>query len=1039
MTGGTGYSPIGLTFMNLSTYYSNPPDYGWTGKCSLVGINADDGQSRLVQDNCTNCQSIDCIFGTGGGCTTSSESSVCKMGKNPLTLSPIFGDMIGAQAEDKGCPDITQCSLDGLSDCDPLQQKFVSSASWKVPPVLQPGATTAGVDRAQGTIYCTYAVWDPTDVIKIDNTNPSKAAGTPTFDRLKSLFVKAVIYAACTSLTGTLYSVGAQTPPMCRDMLTIFDDQFNPDTFYECCINSAKILLCQGILQYYFKTSPQFDLSSIAKSCFALPAFHYDAVEGHVVYLPIYTKTVLDSAGLDPTKTLDYVWSDATYYTQEVFQTALWAFLGDKDPKDPSKTAKQAQVTLDPTLTKNTMFLTFEGAAPKAHNTVMTNIISGNGEPDPSGDWSTQFVLGRVYKGVVKKWSLTLLALFASAKSLNLPCDDPAWADLSALSSDCFAKKCGSDGDATCKSDLKNYCRTDVQSSISLDPDGAMDVLSGFLVTQDSPQCDCEGAYMVPTEEQGNEAMEHAARCFDLTCRGYESYYGLSDADCRGNCDLVRSFFWDRPAGERPRLARPDQAKFERLCGPLNPLPFNFAAFGVACGLLVLVYLLVAWVFSRQVGWKLSLLLFAVFFGLALFAGFDLAGTARCADPPNQKSDECRSKITNLKIPMWFCRLLVPCSCQSDADCKETETCTSQVCVPKPDACLVPKPQGEPCKAFPNYRGFCDKDLDFFKPPQGTSGCDEDPSLARFVKLTDKTCYQNPTPTPAAMDKDGPFCYYPGNPFPQETWPSDFMPKTAAKSDILAWGETRYTGDCSSEHSRTWNDGSPCTPGEMSVLSRHAESQGCIQTSTMMAQEATWTQDWRRACLETPLPHPWPSTFPLSGDDEQKVLEWARVNYTGGCSLDGSKTWYPESASTSTFCATGSLALETKSGVACASPDEWKQSSVSLEAGIVGGEYERACLGDSWPTDQFPIQDSETEQDFLKWAYAHYTGDCSSPASQAWYSTKQAPASEDCKKGEKGLVALQATDQQLDCVGKSWNSDDQGDFVNGVYSDACLS
>jgi len=939
----TSSTPIGLSFVMDVDNYRTSSGYGFTSTCSMVGVDGGSGRSAVVCGDCDNCAQMTCGL---GGCDWDSENSVCNPERQPGNNVTVTRSLKGSLVLDKGCPDVTQCSLDGLSDCNPLQQTFVSSASWKVPPGFQPGATSAGADRAQGTIYCTYAVWDPADVNKIYAINPSSQAGTLTFDRLRSLFVRTAVYAACSSLAATVFSAGEQTPPACRETLTVFDEQFDPNVFYECCLDVAKIPQCQATIRNFVK-APEFDLSAFAKSCFALPTFHYDAAEGHVVYLPLYTKTILDIAG--PTETLDYDWSDATkYYTQEIFEAALWSFLGDKDPTDPAKTVKQAQVSLDASLKNNTIFLTFEGDAPKAHNAEVADIVAGKGDPDPSGDWSTQFVLGRVYKGVVKKWSLTLLALFASAKSLQLPCDDPAWKDLFVFPSACFEKKCSSDGDAACRQDLQNYCDADFRSRISLDPDNAADVLSGFLVAQDSPQCECEGAYMVPPEEQGNEAIEHAARCFDLTCRGYETYYGLSDADCRGNCDLVRSFFWDRPAGERPRLARPDQAKFERLCGPLNPLPFNFAAFGVACGLSVLVYLLVTSVFGRRVGWKLSLLFAVAFFGLALFAGFDLAGTARCSDPPNQKSVECRSKITNLKIPIWCCRLLVPCSCQSDADCKDTETCTSQVCVPKPDACLVPKPQGEPCKAFPNYRGFCDKDLDFFKSAQSTSGCDEDPGLARFVKLPDKTCYPDPPPTPASMDKDGPFCYYPGNPFPKQAWPAAFPLNQEFASDIKHWAESRYTGDCFSEQSKTWYEppkGIPdCAAGQLLLQETPGMELSCATPDNIGNVERFFTKDYRRACLSTP----WPPSFPLSGPDASAVLDWARGHYTGECSSDRSKAWYPlpPAASGPHECPPGNLALLNNEGLECCRPETWSNPSTAqtVEADIAANAIKQACV-----------------------------------------------------------------------------------------------
>lgn len=154
------------------------------------------------------------------------------------------------------------------------------------------------------------------------------------------------------------------------------------------------------------------------------------------------------------------------------------------------------------------------------------------------------------------------------------------------------------------------------------------------------------------------------------------------------------------------------------------------------------------------------------------------------------------------------------------------------------DSCLVPTPLDRRCEWYRNYRGFCPADLKMFS----SASCPEDPDLPRFVSLSDNTCYP-PRTSNEVMDAKGEFCFYPKNRFPPGAWPVDFY-EPRDKSTIDAWANTRFTGDCSSEHSKTWYDGTPCREGQMRYLTNDEKRhQGCLYSWDLPGLESNFSQE----------------------------------------------------------------------------------------------------------------------------------------------------------------------------------------------------
>ena len=175
------------------------------------------------------------------------------------------------------------------------------------------------------------------------------------------------------------------------------------------------------------------------------------------------------------------------------------------------------------------------------------------------------------------------------------------------------------------------------------------------------------------------------------------------------------------------------------------------------------------------------------------------------------------------------------------------------------DSCLVPKPLDRRCEWYLNYKGFCPKDLDFFN----SESCPEDPALPRFVKLSDKTCYPKDASQLEAMDKAGEFCFYPGNSFPSEPWPSATfsLDSFQFKNEILNWAKDRYTGDCSSEWSKTWFDPQTtgcvieqcCPSGTLALQVKDTRKITCVPSNNEWSalQNSKIGDNYRRACLHS--------------------------------------------------------------------------------------------------------------------------------------------------------------------------------------------
>lgn len=79
----------------------------------------------------------------------------------------------------------------------------------------------------------------------------------------------------------------------------------------------------------------------------------------------------------------------------------------------------------------------------------------------------------------------------------------------------------------------------------------------------------------------------------------------------------------------------------------------------------------------------LTLLVSALMIGLTIFLSKDLAGQGSCKKENNSYSFVCKSQISKMKLPSYFCEDELLCECVLDADCPSAcNNCKNTICTP---------------------------------------------------------------------------------------------------------------------------------------------------------------------------------------------------------------------------------------------------------------------------------------------------------------------------------------------------------------------
>lgn len=79
----------------------------------------------------------------------------------------------------------------------------------------------------------------------------------------------------------------------------------------------------------------------------------------------------------------------------------------------------------------------------------------------------------------------------------------------------------------------------------------------------------------------------------------------------------------------------------------------------------------------------ISLFVFILLIGLTIFLSKDLAGQGSCKKKNNAYEFVCKSQITKMKLPSYFCENELLCECVLDSDCPSAcNNCKNTICTP---------------------------------------------------------------------------------------------------------------------------------------------------------------------------------------------------------------------------------------------------------------------------------------------------------------------------------------------------------------------
>jgi hypothetical protein len=728
---------------------------GLQSQCSLQGIDRDTGASAMVCDkDCGNCD--DPGSNRDSACNTERGRCAARCGFKPpsVTNKVVLGTLSYADS----CPALGPGP-------NPVATDPNSCCWWNGTPTYQ----ASSADAAQGIVWCAYSAHTVLDGMQVGQSPGhlrSKGKTPPPSDSVRALLHRCVFRLVCDRFVDEAFNGGDN-----------FLDYFDED--------ARRLLVTSVVDRSNFANalgpSDHADdipaLKTALPSFLTLPQFDYVSGEGHYVYLPVYTALFLQLVGA-PKDALLVPGSPRGHPSREQLNQALQLFLRDRNVGSRVHTAAVSFDDDPACLAKDdnyenefVMYVTIEDAGGgrltfTPHNTDLTVYFSGSAarpsrRPRDDGFVRT-FVLGRVYKCKVKTWSATLAAIFSHWKKLHPEelCVALAKGNCNCTPVECFEARClETSGQMSneCKQGLRRDCADDNDLSLRTDFPGAAFHLSEHFVQRGSDACRCQISLLPPVLDQANQ--QEAGRCFTTACvdktRLIEAY-GLQDDRCTQHCDTVRSWFETKdPAGKSQMPSYLNKGRFERLCGPLLPSPFNVVAFFAAAAVSVGLLLLSAQ--ARLVTNKLLLVAGLVLVSVSAFLGFFLKGAPSCGA---RKERVCNSQLTGTPLPLLFCPSPVPCECSFDSDCPnaERDKCVSGECHKSEKSCLRPSPpQDWRCSAFPGYQGFCTSPS-----ASGRAPACVDPNRASFFDLT-------PGASGCAADHEQydsagkPYCWRPAN------------------------------------------------------------------------------------------------------------------------------------------------------------------------------------------------------------------------------------------------------------------------------------
>jgi hypothetical protein len=307
-----------------------------------------------------------------------------------------------------------------------------------------------------------------------------------------------------------------------------------------------------------------------------------------------------------------------------------------------------------------------------------------------------EFIVSYTLYCKVEKWSHMLMIYYeylVMKQHIIPPIDisglcEKMYKDTGLYSNSCVKSKCNND-----KNCFLNLSLTECEKIVTPGYPSQQYRSGDYLFTSSNENCDCLTSNLAPPVASQYDNM--TAMCFSSSCDQHsKDIYGLDDKLCKTQCSQMYDWIHStNPLNRIQHWGNLDDAYYKRLCNDVfnvSPSGFYWKIFIYMCILTILSsHSTFHFLNHRKV--NKTYVIFGVSFiflsmlALSIFLGFDLYGISYCRSLGKDEYMECKSSISKINIPLYFCKTYIPCQCVKDSDCGTNCNCLSQVCFPKDD------------------------------------------------------------------------------------------------------------------------------------------------------------------------------------------------------------------------------------------------------------------------------------------------------------------------------------------------------------------
>lgn len=318
-----------------------------------------------------------------------------------------------------------------------------------------------------------------------------------------------------------------------------------------------------------------------------------------------------------------------------------------------------------------------------------------------------EFITSYTLSCSVEKWSHMLILYveyLLDKQFINLPVNGIGtlcknmYKDTGFYSNSCVNDKCNNVSLSVPINVNNNQCLTDLtlEACTKKITPGYQALRPGDYILDESNQyCYCLNSNLAPVSEP--QYNNKTSMCFSKDCfdDNMKKTYGLTPEFCQTQCAKMSN--WIRstePSSHIQNRGSFDEVTYYDLCTDdvINSSRYKFE-WRMCIYLLILTFLLTHYVFQYLNHLKISKvyvtfvtsLVFLIMSALAIYLGFEFNGKSYCQYLKKDQYMKCKSGITGITIPLYFCKSYLPCQCAFDSDCGKNCKCLSQTCVPEKD------------------------------------------------------------------------------------------------------------------------------------------------------------------------------------------------------------------------------------------------------------------------------------------------------------------------------------------------------------------